>query len=233
MKERPILFSGPMVRSIIDGSKTQTRRVLKFPHFHGCMTGDCPHEKQAQCDASLKEFALAQCPYGVPGDRLWVRETWGIGWQAGMLIDPCINYRAGDQLPLLRDPRLGWRHAYSQSAGVSDDDLLKIKDGWRPSIFMPRWASRILLEIADVRVDRVQDISETDAKAEGAKKLCSHCGNSDAHEAHWVCEKDYDPEVSRRVGFHRLWDSINAKRGFGWEVNPWDWAITFKKLEAK
>lgn len=159
MKERPILFSGEMVRAILDGRKTQTRRAMK------------PQPKQinssywgwARKSVFLHRHRLGsgfpewiqRCPYGKPGDRLYVRETWGISHHGGATIkgtphDPYVLYRATNSEPTGDELENQW-------------EPFK----WRPSIHMPRWASRILLEITDVRVERLQDISEEDARAEG------------------------------------------------------------------
>lgn len=176
IKERPIIFNGAMVRAILAGEKTQTRRVVK-PQPGGM---DSYYGKDFR-----KDFSGRKCPYGKPGDRLWVRETWGVGH----------NY---DAIPpnLLRglEANTHYRAMNIEIAEVVDP----IK--WRPSIHMPRELSRILLEVTAVRVERLQDISEKDAKAEGLCKTSS---------------------------FRTLWDSINAKK-YPWDSNPWVWAITFK-----
>ena len=191
MKERPILFSGPMVRVILDGCKTMTRRVVKL------RAGEIAHEGG---DGSLHAVAnttwgdcierVIQCPYGVPGDLLWVRETWASD------VDGCpagLSYRA-DHL----DPR-----------GDGPANPMR----WRPSIFMPRWASRLTLRIMSVSVERLQEITEEDAMREGVK-------------AEFVSTH---PRIySYRAPFAELWDSINAERGFGWDTNPWVWVIGFE-----
>lgn len=161
MTERPILFSGPMVRAILDGRKTQTRRVAK--------DRDKP------------------CKYGIAGDRLWVRET----WQSAAAMGVC---HASDDYFVYRATDPDWETCEGWQ--------------WRPSIFMPRKASRITLEITDVRAERLQDITNKDARAEGLAR----------------------GTVYPRMWFEDLWDSINAKRGFGWDVNPFVWVITFKKV---
>ena len=181
MKERPILFSGSMVRALLDGRKTMTRRVCK--------------ELDHTAERLAVEWASTHCPYGVPGDRLWVRETWRNG------------------TPMLNGPDLNGAVAYR--ADYPDSGHL-IK--WRPSIFMPRRASRITLEIVSVRVERVQDISEADAKAEGVRQPVP---------GSWYRHVKRD---CYRCGFEALWDSINAKRGYGWDVNPWVWIIEFKQI---
>lgn len=176
MRERPILFIAEMVRAILDGRKTQTRRVIKAP-------------KGFEVRDAGVEFG---CPYGQPGDRLWVRESFAIGPR-----DKDVIFAADKK----------W--------DVDGKPLPPAGSVWKPSIFMPHWASRIILEITGVRVERVQAISEEDAYAEG-RSLNDEC----------------DP-VSRPGGnwFRKLWDSLNAKRGFGWDVNPWAWVIEFKRIE--
>jgi hypothetical protein len=174
MKERPILFGGPMVRAILDGSKTQTRRVAK------------EFDEMPNLDGILQRFPRQNgCPYGTPGDRLWVRETWAHERDGtGCPDDTGVLYRATDP---------GW-----------DDEGTGLR--WRPSIFMPRIASRILLEITDVRVQRLQEISEEDARAEG-------------------CE----PFACPRDRFQGLWDTIHGSGA--WHANPWAWAITFRRIQ--
>lgn len=199
MKERPILFSGPMVRAILKGRKTQTRRVVKpqpkFKDFEdGRMLafvdkwGYCPVERN-----------LHLCPYGSTGDRLWVRETWHGSGNKKLALNPehpmdSLSYRAD------------WH-------GV-DTGLI-----WKPSIHMPRWASRITLEVKGVRVERLQDISEDDAKAEGVTP------KGDTYIAANVAK-----DSPHRMEFWTLWQSINAKRGFGWDTNPWVWVIEFQPI---
>lgn len=204
--ERPILFSGPMVRAILDGEKTQTRRVVK-----GTALEWLAPSMFTPAFVAARENGLS--PYGAVGDRLWVRETWGT---------PDADH------PLAvggRKPTSGDRMLYR--ANEADDyqwGLGKQSQGgfvWRPSIFMPRWASRITLEITDVRVERLTDISEEDARAEGCP--LTHDG------------KHYDPPASDpwqgygRASFCLLWDKINAKRA-PWDSNPWVWVVTFQRL---
>lgn len=177
VKERPILFSGAMVQAILEGRKTQTRRVVK------------PAAPFVSTDSGLDiQWALGDlhCPYGKPGDRLWVRETWAQFHNA-------MIYAATPAMITV--------------------------DKWKPSIHMPRWASRITLEIKSVRVERIQDISLNDAVAEGMRIRDTDGGH--------VFEMGFDAYVSPLDAYRELWDSINAKRGFGWEKNPWCWAIEF------
>lgn len=191
MKERPILFSGPMVRAILAGSKTQTRRVVMPRLVHG------------------RKVGALRCPYGVPGDGLWVREAW--------------RARA-DQDPLApREIPRGTVWYCATGNGHGDEEPSGCAGGVgnkRPSIFMPRWASRITLEITDVRVQRLQEIGEDDAEAEGV---------GDGVQSHGQ-NKDGAIVLSSAVGrFRLLWDSINGKRA-PWESNPWVWTITFRRL---
>ena len=190
MKEIPILMSGPMVRAIIEGRKTQTRRIVK-PQF-GC--------KYEMPDYWSDGKQGIKCPYGVPGDRLWVKETFG----------PC----AGGIV-------------YRSDGGTNCPDGGK----WKPSIFMPRWASRITLEIESVRVERLQDISEEDAVAEGiVAPRCEHCGytRTDARFQmdHRFCQSK-EPDSAIPL-YRELWESINGPGS--WDANPWCWCITFRRF---
>lgn len=207
MKERPILFSGPMVREILEGRKTQTRRVIRnvpYGDHFGKPLIDWPlsgiYEEvgkfwlETQTDVDDSSRTEIKCPYGQPGDRLWVRETWRQGESSFGKIPANCYYRADE---------------YAQDG-----------EGWRPSIFMPRWASRIALEITKVRVERVQDIQRTDAIAEGIDPWPEMKNDGDGQPVQTDSVKE----------FRRLWDSINAKRGFGWDKNPWVWVVEFKRV---
>lgn len=206
MNSRPILFSGPMVRALIDGSKTQTRRVVKpQPSFDMNSADECI------CGKSSTQIAWDQmidsCPYGQPGDRLWVKETHRAVFSKA-LDEPHLQYRAdGD----FREPKNDIEH--NQFAGILDDPFGPIiedsKRKWRPSIFTHRWASRITLEITGIRVERLNDISEADAKAEG------------------VIWKNY---VYAAEAYAELWDAINGPGS--WALNPWVWVVEFRKVEA-
>lgn len=214
MKERPILFSGPMVRAILEGRKTQTRRVLKYEDFHGCLTGDCIHFKQATCDSCLAEYARTECPYGVPGDRLWVKETW-----TGCY--PC--FEIGCHLQYAADGSENWMHP---PEGYRFPKAAAKVGNWVTPLFMPRWASRITLEITDIRVQRLQKISEEDAIAEGVEW---HHGMKAWRSYNLISQTPFLNKTA--VGsFRTLWDSINAARGHGWNENPWTWAITFGRV---
>jgi hypothetical protein len=196
MKCRPILFSAPMVRAILDGSKTQTRRVVKTRVENASRVG----KRGAQAHIESPE-ALNHCPYGQPGDRLWVRETFGQVGENGRYVycaNPADDYQWGAGKP----SQGGFR--------------------WRPSIHMPRVASRITLEITDVRVERLQDISEEDARAEGITDGgCTECGE---HEPCGCA----NPSPDARDAFCWLWQSINGADS--WSENPWVWVISFRRV---
>lgn len=189
MKERPILFSGPMVQAILDGHKTQTRRIQKEQHLGAAST--------------------VLCPYGQSGDRLWVKETWadvrGRGFDND-LFPVGVGYRAGCDSESLK---------IAKEYGVN----------WKPSIFMPRWASRITLEIVGVRVERLQDITPEDVAAEGIKKiyqgkeLAGWLGPFNGHDF---------PYSHASEAYSALWDSINGNGA--WAQNPWVWVISFKGI---
>jgi hypothetical protein len=190
--ERPILFSGPMVRAILDGSKTQTRRVVKpQPEKRGDDGGYWIPVKAVRSMVNVRDTSgtIAEaCPYGVPGTRLWVRETWRVFG--------------------------GREYEYQQEPGsvvYRANDFTEKGDGWRPSIFMPRWASRITLEVTAVRVERLQDISHQDALKEGV----------------WpqFCEGHLGPINT----FERAWNRINGKGS--WDQNPFVWVIEFRRMQ--
>jgi hypothetical protein len=199
VKERPILFSAPMVRAILDGRKTQTRRTVKRHNIIRLSSNDefratSPYPL-ARDTGNRYHYVLTEaahiglpCPYGAPGDRLWVRET----WREDSPDDPVrAIYRADPENEFLAESLIGFK--------------------WKPSIFMPRWASRLTLDITDVRVQRLQDISVEDCRAEGI---------------------EYKVEVPTKQQFQRLWDDINAKRA-PWSSNPWVWALTFRLCEPQ
>jgi len=215
MKERPILFSGEMVRAILEGRKTQTRRVIK-PHPPLSEWGITkPWSVSAFqvgrlfCPGTTREY---KCPYGEPGDRLWVRETWAYCSKCSHKQPEKpegVIYKAdGDGF---------------STCHVCDPKSMQPDYRWRPSIFMPRWASRITLEVKDVRVERVQDITESDAEAEG-------CTPWEYQHVDPGTGEHLGNELSYRLGFHYLWDSINAKRGYGWDTNPWVWVVEFEVM---
>lgn len=213
MKERPILMNGEMVRAVLDGRKTQTRRVGKFQSdnyteldaesiCHATLGEEIQATYRAFPGAGTARWAICGCPYGKPGDRLWVRETTAMDSEDGYII-----YKADGM-----------------------DISASIDGRWTPAIHMPRAASRITLEITDVRVQRVNEISEEDAKAEGCRWAIKGLGYEYFHTRSVDCPED-EKLATYRAGFEELWDSINAERGFGWDVNPWVWAISFRRIK--
>lgn len=194
MIDRPILFSAPMVRAILEGRKTQTRRVVKG------VDNDNRMRSKKIVTHVMDAHKVGLCPYGQPGDRLWVRETWGMRPVAAGHIDKpskkFVIYRA-------------------------DGFTSAIPERWRPSIHMPRWASRITLEIVSVRVERLNEISEQDAMAEGI--IGPHHLSSE-----WSCgdSKWFSSTVK---AFSNLWESINGADS--WAVNPWVWVVEFKRVQ--
>jgi hypothetical protein len=196
-KERPIIFSGPMVRAILDGRKTQTRRIVKHVPALGSPDDWCHKVDRAQFEEEIGNYRRF-CPYGTPGDRLWVREAWCPGGNQSVYL------KADVDLP--DDPRV-WMHDRQPPYGGT----------WRPSIHMPRWASRITLEITGIRVERLQEISEQDARAEGVQPR-----NAGQDEA--------GPIKTYRTGFVHVWQEINGKRA-NWTSNPWVWVVEFRRTE--
>lgn len=193
-KERPILFNTEMVQAVLSGRKTQTRRVIKTQSLIGkageINTGGMTKAMWIKVNKELPEsFGVKYfCPYGKPGDRLWVRETW---WQLNN-TEPRGEY-------------------------IYKADLPESEGKWKPSIFMPRSACRIILEVVNIRVERVRDITPRDCMAEGIKGT----------------GKNFDivPKDGWKYSFQKLWNSINESRGYGWEKNPFVWVVEFKKLE--
>lgn len=223
MKERPILFKGEMVRAILDGRKTQTRRIISpAPIQNGFGPPDPVHDIPCHCDSYPPSAWLwpderggmlngdAGHPWcGV--DRLWVKET-----HVFENPDYVAQYKAEK-----------WR-------GEPDPDKARVHyratesapetfARWRPSIFMPRWASRITLEIVDVEAERLNAISEADAKAEGAPEPTGRRG---AYPAPWATAKAGPTDY--RESYRSLWNKINGRGA--WEKNPWVWVITFRRL---
>ncbi|MEZ2759763.1 hypothetical protein ACBQ54_18875 [Providencia vermicola] len=211
MKERGIIFNTEMVRAILDGRKTQTRRIMRqqpkpsktkendywFPctktqsmiHVSDFIPGN-------SAVVDMHEFYSICCPHGGVGDRLWVRET----FQAGLCTESTFAYKATHKPSDLDE---GW------------DEIIK----WRPSIHMPRWASRITLEITDVRVERLQDISKQDAIFEGAPR---------GHHSIDVISKQFGFPDFSRSWFAQIWMDIYGEDN--WAANPWVWVIEFKRV---
>jgi hypothetical protein len=206
MRERPIIFSAGMISALLNGEKTQTRRVIRFPKRvvaqdftvrDVCEDGggnwvawEVAHPDNA--NFTKKAYPNGEgfrCPYGKRGDRLWVKETW-----VQVDYDLMDVYRA-------------------DCDAAAEDAVYKLGFKWTPAIFMPRRASRITLEIADVRAQRLQDIATEDAVAEGCPGCRPDLPNS--HAVAW---------------YSAIWNGLNAKRGLGWDTNPWVWALTFRRI---
>lgn len=224
MKERPILFSAPMVRAILAGSKSQTRRIVKpqplpygprnvpYPDFafHRCAGVATISNKPGGPDGWAQEF----CPYGQTGDRLWVKETYCFGH----------GYDGLRPREVVKSPHAIIRYAADHALRTVDGRQVNSPDAilsgqTRPSIHMPRWCSRITLEITDVRVQRLQEISEEDAKAEGVKA-------SDAAIVMRDSKWHHELSNTARGAYAVLWESLNGAGS--WDANPWVWCIGFK-----
>ncbi|MGR6617687.1 hypothetical protein ACU6QK_15825 [Pseudomonas rhodesiae] len=228
IKERPILFSAPMVRAILEGRKTVTRRVCKPQPSANAHTTCASGNPMGAWWETGKD--INRCPYGKPGDGLWVRETWS---DVNLQGAPGIAYRAdGDVRDLMEDASfLDEDGAFNYDDPRSkpynfacwSEDLLGGKEGrWRPSIHIPRWASRILLEITAVRVERLQDISEDQAKAEGVRLYTDHAELGEWWHVDGIDTYSADP----RKSFELLWSSV----GGDWVANPWVWVVEFKRV---
>jgi hypothetical protein len=230
---RPILFSAPMIRALLDGRKTQTRRILKQAHDTAgkdTAWAVCPAKESGwiawfgQPRKAVEQFTKEAyghgfpCPYGHPGDLLWVRESFGYycSFMGDVLPNAPILYRADQdscgQYPVVLP-------------GEKDITLVNDREPWKPSIHMPRLVSRLTLEITDVRVERLQDISEADAMAEGIdiplpdKYGCPYRSPKHSDGKHRIGDNAY-------TMYRDLWNDIHGKDA--WQQNPWIWALTFK-----
>lgn len=210
VKARPIIFSEAMVKLVLDDKKPLTRRIIR-PDLSALFDpGRGPEDTAAGYPfVELDGFfviAHTLCPYGRPGDHLWVRESWR-GWLAGDC--PCIEYRYGGDPMGANSPRPGYD---------VDHPAFRLKPKWRGARFMPRWASRIDLEILNVRAERLQEISYDDC--------CLELGAP----VKWEGEGTEPYHRDMRRFFAEAWDKINGKRGYTWESNPWVWRIEFKRI---
>lgn len=215
MKERPILFSAPMVRALLDGTKTKTRRAVKLNAAGRVKAPGSPknwHPDDPDCAQA--------CPYGQPGDRLWVRETWN--WFDPEAIPQARRGMRADFTGRQGERQIEWCAAYSADGPLAYPGY-EGRDHWRPSIHMPRWASRITLEIVSVRVERLQDISEADAMAEGCTK--NHNGYFWGGP-HAVSSLKQMPTATG--AYRDLWKSINGPSS--WDANPWVWVVEFRRV---
>lgn len=242
MTERPIIFNGPMVRAVLGGRKTQTRRVVKLPdrdvrnvRYWAPPSG---RSQEGWADPGVNYHSYGDrgelvgnhidpCPWGQPGDRLWVRETWATHWmfddvppaRITRYLRPeetrpdCLYYQADDPLP--------------------EDPPHKGRIGrWRRSIHMPRWASRLDLLVTGIGVERLQDISSDDAIAEGLQVF-----NEDGAVLWYSCSAPVEDwptgwTDSPIEAYRRLWNALNAERGYQWVTNPWVWVIEFERIQG-
>ena len=239
IKERPIIFSSPMVRAILDGRKSQTRRIVKkqisdIHKFQGWIIGSTDKKRDGCASWGIGEGALiydlvvARCPYGKPGDRLWVRET----WQGPLFYDEIPEDWNSDKY---KTPEYCYYKASGDSCDFTDSDD-NFVERWSPSIHMPRWASRILLEVTNVRVERLHDISEEDAIAEGLKAITKDgktikygIPDRDGYPGNDDTGWDWcDWNVSPVSAYKMLWESINGQGS--WVLNPWVWVVEFRRI---
>lgn len=222
-RERPILFSAPMILALLSGAKTQTRRIVKFQRgvggapllpligqksaiyltddIAGCLSW-IPVGGGPELPWPVERMSEVS-PYGARGDRLWVRETFALSQHDPETSEPDTKNASDWDAPIYRadgDQGGEWTNAAGEP----------IKAPWKPSIFMPRWASRLTLEVTDVRVERLQSIDPEDAMREG------------------VGELDFDEPLSSVEAFERLWTKINGSGS--WEANPFCWAISFRVI---
>ncbi|HHD2873019.1 TPA: hypothetical protein ACNZ87_004651, partial [Klebsiella pneumoniae] len=245
-KERGMIFNSEMVRAILDGRKTQTRRIMKVqPESNQLglllITDSTKHSDigkyhwaESNATGNHVRSKLFSSPFGAVGERIWVRETWAtLGNEDGCYVDWEDNLCKGDERSAARI----YRASCEQRPGdyglwsIPDDAYWKphtkehkFEGAWRPSIHMPRWASRILLEITDVRVERLNAISEEDARAEGIiDGGCLNCGEPEP----CGCA---NPEPDATDAFAYLWQSIYGQDN--WNANPWVWVIEFKRVEG-
>ncbi|HDL7611639.1 TPA: hypothetical protein PXP01_001331 [Yersinia enterocolitica] len=227
MNEKPILFNSEMVNAILSSRKTQTRRIISEKTLHlfdvAASAGEC-HPLEL-CDQRSQSYYLEFCPLGKPGDQLWVRETFALlGNEDGVCVDWQDNMVKGDEQAAARIYKASCEQKHDDYGLYSipdsaywkpDTSNMKYEGSWRPSIHMPRWASRINLLITGVRVERLNTISTGDAMAEGYPvEREATGGNLDA----WLW-------------FRELWNGIYPDNTF--EVNPWCWVIEFERMEAK
>lgn len=241
MKERPMIFNAEMVRAILDGRKTQTRRIIKFPFI----------DKNMGCELAGNELA-AEVNAGdyrnctlCPGDRLWVRETW---WQAGQSYarypdDDEYGWYGSRRVLFAADgnPPNEPNDHYPNGLGGGKFSAANPNHLWRkrPSIHMPRWASRITLEITGVRVERLNDISHEDAGREGVHTevwdqtvVARNYAAENEFFQFWSESMPHYVEMNElfRASFHSLWQSIYGEKS--WQANPWVWVIEFKRIEG-
>lgn len=230
MSEKPILFSAPMIRAILEGRKTQTRRIIK-PSWARCLDPD---------EDDDRESIRVGCPYGQRGDRLWVRETF---YCDNFTANDFAAARVGHVTPRTDAEIIAeWQESLYYRADTASGigsccELIpecmcaeyktasgRTRSPWKPGIHMPRWASRITLEVTGVRVERLHDISEEDAKAEGVTfgEVADYTINGEPGRA---------AIFNARDAFAYLWAGINGADS--WKANPWVWCVSFRRVEAQ
>jgi hypothetical protein len=214
MEIKPILFSTPMVKAIMDGRKSMTRRIIpekivdEYYEYDDYCNAVMPRDCGFSCERTYeKEFYLQHAKYQ-PGDILWVRESWCKLWS---LDDGCQIIDGTEAFYYAAD---GYNPT-PFNAFPDEDGFIGLRDcpKWRPSIFMPKEACRLFLRVTDVRAERLQDVNCDDAMDEGISI------EGDCYESDYVDK------------FKELWDSLNAKRGYGWSVDPWVWVYSFERCE--
>ena len=225
MKERGMIFNGEMVRAILDGRKTQTRRPVKFP----------VHDKNLGCELAGNELAgelsagnYLNSAFGKPGDRIWVREAFRVHSRATDVAT--LVYKASE--------RNSWTEQ-THRVPVAVCNKPATPEKWTPSLHMPRWASRILLEITGVRVERLNAISEEDAQREGVHTevwdqtvVARNYAARDEFFQFWSEDMPHYVEMNQlyRSSFRSLWESIYGEES--WKANGWVWVISFKRVEG-
>lgn len=240
MRESPIFFNGPMVRAILDGTKTQTRRVVKWRHPEPGLNHSCsglivysytPNtftlESQGNAGCECRS-GPTRCPYGQVGDRLWVRETFVQGYDIDPVSDlPKVVDENGNDLPMKT-----WYRA-SDDIGWSDDNGYMANTPWKPSIHMPKSAARIWLEVTNVRVERLHAISKQDAKHEGISTVhfrpCDGWPRCDGYMA-GPDDGQTSLHTTAVKAFSELWETINGTGS--WDTNPFVWVVEFKQIPA-
>jgi hypothetical protein len=220
MRERPILFSAPMVRAVLAVTKTQTRRIVKPQPLDDAPELATHLARRGHYEWFNREDQCSwKCPYGAPGDRLWVREAWadltathGQRWER--FNEETRLYERGTH-PFI------WYRADGDQPDTGNGALNQ--ERWRPSIYLPRWASRILLEVTGVRIERLQEISEADAIAEGLFK------DQAVRWTTWSATEEHREHLTPIEAYRELWEAINGRGS--WDANPWVWVISFRRIQ--
>jgi hypothetical protein len=226
MKERPIIFNADMVRAVLDGRKTQTRRMLTPHHLKmidaAASAGECYPLESGSQHSNSQSYYREWCPFGAVGDRLWVREAFRVHSRATDVAT--LVYKASEQQ--------SWTQQ-THRVPIEKCNKPAVVDKWTPSIHMPRWASRITLEITGVRVERLNSISEADALTEGIRRRESTPVTDPAY-CNYLATNLNDPQEwfdRPSDSFISLWQSIYGAES--WQHSPWVWVIEFKRVEGQ